>query len=262
MRDTTLKNKINSGELTIGTWITIGHSSIVEILCDAGFDWLTIDLEHNTINQENLRNLIIAGQAKSIPMLVRVPKNDEVFIKKALDAGADGLIIPMINSAQDALDAKNYSYYPPIGKRGVGLSRAQGFGNNFDNYIKWSSKNLTIIAQIEHIDAINNLEEIINVKEIDALMVGPYDLSASLGIPGKFDFEVVKDSLDTFVSKSKKNKTSIGQHIVPLEEWRFKEAIEIGYNFIAYGTDFQFLKSSKKVLEDLKKNSTNFNSSK
>ena len=84
MQNTTLKNKINSGELTIGTWVTIGNSSIVEILCDAGFDWLTIDLEHNTINQKkNLRNLIIAGQAKNIPMLVRVQKNDEVFIKKA-----------------------------------------------------------------------------------------------------------------------------------------------------------------------------------
>ena len=186
-------------------------------------------------------------------MFVRVPKNDEVFIKKALDAGADGLIIPMINSGQDALDAKNYSYYPPIGKRGVGLSRAQGYGNNFDNYIKWSSENLTIIAQIEHIDAINNLEEIVKVKEIDALMIGPYDLSASLGIPGKFDNQVVKDALDTFISKSKKNTTSIGQHIVPLEEWRFREAVEKGYNFIAYGTDFQFLKSSIKNLEDLKK---------
>ena len=253
MRNTTIKKKINSGEITIGTWVTIGHSSIVEILCDAGFDWLTIDLEHNTINEENLRNLIIAGQAKNIPMFVRVPKNDEVFIKKALDAGADGLIIPMINSGQDALDAKNYSYYPPIGKRGVGLSRAQGYGNNFDNYIKWSSENLTIIAQIEHIEAINNLEEIVKVKEIDALMIGPYDLSASLGIAGKFDNQVVKDALDTFISKSKKNTTSIGQHIVPLEQWRFREAVEKGYNFIAYGTDFQFLKSSIKNLEDLKK---------
>jgi len=256
MRNTTIKKKINSGEITIGTWVTIGNSSIVEILCDAGFDWLTIDLEHNTINQENLRNLIIAGQAKNIPMFVRVPKNDEVFIKKALDAGADGLIIPMINSGQDALDAKNYSYYPPIGKRGVGLSRAQGYGNNFDNYIKWSSENLTIIAQIEHIDAINNLEEIVKVKEIDALMIGPYDLSASLGIPGKFDNQVVKDALDTFISKSKKNTTSIGQHIVPLEEWRFREAVEKGYNFIAYGTDFQFLKCSIKSLKDLKKTIT------
>lgn len=253
MQNTTIKKKINSGEVTIGTWVTIGHSSIVEILCDAGFDWLTIDLEHNTINQENLRNLIIAGQAKNIPMFVRVPKNDEVFIKKALDAGADGLIIPMINSRQDALDAKDNSYYPPIGKRGVGLSRAQGYGNNFDNYIKWSSENLTIIAQIEHIDAINNLEEIVEVKEIDGLMIGPYDLSASLGIPGKFDNQVVKDALDTFISKSKKHTTSIGQHIVPLEEWRFREAVEKGYNFIAYGTDFQFLKSSIKNLEDLKK---------
>jgi 2-dehydro-3-deoxyglucarate aldolase len=214
---------------------------------------LTIDLEHNTINQENLRNLIIAGQAKNIPIFVRVPKNDEVFIKKALDAGADGLIIPMINSRQDALDAKDNSYYPPIGKRGVGLSRAQGYRNNFDNYIKWSSENLTIIAQIEHIDAINNLEEIVEVKEIDGLMIGPYDLSASIGIPGNFDNQVVKDALDTFISKSKKNTTSIGQHIVPLEEWRFREAVEKGYNFIAYGTDFQFLKSSIKNLEDLKK---------
>ena len=119
--------------------------------------------------------------------------------------------------------------------------------------LKWSSENLILIAQIEHIDAINNLEEILNVKEIDGLMIGPYDLSASLGMPGKFDYPEVKDALDTFLSKSKKNTTSIGKHIVPLEEWRFREAVEMGYNFIAYGTDFQFLKSSKKILEDLNK---------
>lgn len=254
MQDTEIKQKIKNGNITIGTWITIGHTSIVEILCDAGFDWLTIDLEHNTINQETLKNLIIAGQAKNVPMFVRVPKNDEVYIKIALDAGADGLIIPMINSYQDALEAKNYSHYPPIGKRGVGLSRAQGYGDDFEKYSNWTSKNLTIIAQIEHIDAINNLKEIVKVKEIDVLMIGPYDLSASLGIPGKFDDQIVKDALTRFLTHSKKSTTSIGQHIVPLDGWRFKDAVEKGYSFIAFGTDFQFLKSSIESLKELKNN--------
>lgn len=252
MKDSNIRSRIRKREVTIGTWVTIGHTTIIEILCDAGFDWLTIDLEHNTINQETMRHLIIAGQAKGVAMFVRVPKNDEVYIKQALDAGADGLIIPMVDSHENALKAIQHAYYPPKGSRGVGLSRAQGYGEAFEEYLDWANKNLTIIAQIEHIDAIEQLGEIARVDEIDALMIGPYDLSASLGKPGQFDDEMVNTALDDFMRITDHCKVNIGQHIVPLEQWRFEDALKKGYSFIAYGTDFQFLRESKKEVNSLR----------
>jgi len=252
MKDTSIRSRIRKGDVTIGTWVTIGHTSIIEILCDAGFDWLTIDLEHNTINQETLRHLIIAGQAKGVAMFVRVPKNDEVYIKQALDVGADGLVVPMIDSHEGAIKAVQHAYYPPKGSRGVGLSRAQGYGEAFEEYLDWANMNLTIIAQIEHIDAIEQLEKIASVDEIDALMIGPYDLSASLGKPGQFDDDIVMTALEDFMRITDDCNANIGQHIVPLEQWRFEDAMTKGYSFIAYGTDFQFLKESKKAVTSLR----------
>lgn len=252
MKDKSIKSRIRKGDVTVGTWLTIGHTSIVEILCDAGFDWLTIDLEHNTIHQETLRHLIIAGQAKGVAMFVRVPKNEEVYIKQALDAGADGLVVPMIETYEDALKAVQYAYYPPKGSRGVGLSRAQGYGETFEQYLDWASKNLTIIAQIEHIDAIKQLEQITSVEEIDALMIGPYDLSASLGKPGQFDDDNVIAALNDFMHITNQCNANIGLHIVPLESLRFEDALKKRYSFIAYGTDFQFLRKSKEEFISLK----------
>lgn len=252
MKDTSIRSRIRKGDVTVGTWVTIGHTSIIEILCDAGFDWLTIDLEHNTIHQETLRHLIIAGQAKGVAMFVRVPKNDEVYIKQALDAGADGLVVPMIDSHEDAIKAVQHAYYPPKGSRGVGLSRAQRYGEAFEEYLGWANTNLTIIAQIEHIDAIEQLEKIASVDEIDALMIGPYDLSASMGYPGQFDRQDVKEAIKKFNIVCKNKEMASGLHIVPIEENRVKSAIIEEYSFIAFGTDFNFLKAGLKSMNKLK----------
>ena len=138
--------------MTIGSWITIGHPSVVEIMSNAGFDWLTIDMEHNSIDPLMMQTLIATIQSKDIAALVRVGKNEELAIKHALDAGADGVIIPMMNSENDAINAVNYSKYPPKGNRGVGLSRAQNYGQDFDSYMNWMNENLVIIGQIEHIE--------------------------------------------------------------------------------------------------------------
>lgn len=252
MISSNLKEKIRSGEVTIGTWLTIGHTSVVEILCDAGFDWITIDIEHNLINPDSIRSLIIAAHSKNTPVLVRVPKNDEVYIKHALDCGCDGLIIPMINSKSDADKITSFSFYPPLGSRGVGLSRAQAYGENFDSYVSNLQKKLVLIAQIENYKAIDNLEEIAKVEHIDSLMIGPYDLSASLGFPGQYDLEIVKNIISDFKFKCKKSNSIMGKHIVPIENERVINSIKEGFTFIAFGTDFQFLREAKKSVSFLK----------
>jgi 2-dehydro-3-deoxyglucarate aldolase len=129
----------------------------VEVMALAGFEWLVVDIEHTSIDLSSTENLIRTIQANDIKALVRVSKNEEVIIKKVLDMGADGIIVPMVNSKEDAAQAVNYAKYPPQGKRGVGLYRATKYGTNFEEYKKWVDEELVIIAQIEHIDAVNNI---------------------------------------------------------------------------------------------------------
>ena len=125
---------------SLGSWITIGHHSIAEIMADSGFDWLCIDMEHTVIDLLEVQNLILTIQSKGLKAYVRVGKNDNLIIKRVLDAGADGIIVPMVNSLDDAKKAINAVYYPPIGKRGVGLARAQSYGFDFENYKKYKIK--------------------------------------------------------------------------------------------------------------------------
>ena len=252
MKAKNLKQRIKDNQLTIGTWLTIGHTSVIEVLTQAKFDWIAIDVEHNLISLDSLRHLIIAGQANNTAMFVRVAKNDDVSIKYALDAGADGIIVPMINSSEDAKKLISYAYYPPKGKRGVGLSRAQGYGDNFNQYLEWVEKELTVIGQIEHIDAINDLNSITKVDGIDALMIGPYDLSASMGYPGQFDRPDVKEAIEKFNVVCRKNEMASGLHIVPIEEYRVDQALKENYSFIAFGTDFNFIKAGLKSMDTLK----------
>ena len=179
MKNTTLKQKIKNKENTIGSWITIPHQSVIDILAEAGFDWLCIDLEHTAIDYNEVQVLIGFIQARGMAALVRVSKNEEVVIKRVLDSGADGIVVPMICTADEAKLAVEYAKYPPIGKRGVGLNRAQRYGFAFEDYRKWVDNSQVIIAQIEHYEAINNLEFIIETAGIDGVFIGPYDLSSS-----------------------------------------------------------------------------------
>ena len=247
MYNTSLKSKLKNNELTIGSWITIGHPAIPEILSQAGFDWLVVDIEHNSIDLSMIQTLIATIQSYGIAALVRVCKNEETIIKHVLDAGADGIIVPMVCSKQDAEMAIDYSKYPPRGKRGVGLSRAQQYGYNFESYKEWVEKDSVVIAQIEHIDAINNLEEIINVDGIDGTIIGPYDLSGSMGKSGHYDEDDVKEALKKYESICLENNVTLGFHVVDTNPDRIKDKINEKYSFLAYGTDFLFMGDNAKM---------------
>jgi 2-dehydro-3-deoxyglucarate aldolase len=190
-----LKDKLKNNQLTLGSWITIGHPSVVDIMASAGFEWLVIDMEHTSIDLTMAHNLIATIQANGLKALVRVSKNEEVIIKRILDMGADGIVVPMIKSKEEAQEAIDYAKYPPIGKRGVGLFRAQKYGLGFDEYKKWVNEELVIIAQIEHYEAVDNIKEIITTDGIDGVIIGPYDLSGSMGFPGEYDREDVKKAI-------------------------------------------------------------------
>jgi len=246
-----LKNKLKNNQLTIGSWIMINSISIVEIMALAKFDWLVIDLEHTSIDLQATENLIRSIQANNMSALVRVEKNEEVIIKRVLDMGADGIVVPMICSKQDAINAVNFAKYPPIGKRGVGLYRASRYGTRFEEYKKWLSEELIIVAQIEHIDAVNNIDEILEVSGIDATMIGPYDLSGSMGYPGELERDDVKKALKKVIEKCKKHNIPSGFHVVDTNPNKIKEKIDIGCTFLAYGIDYMFLRES--VIGGMKK---------
>ena len=183
----TLKHKIINRDITIGSWITVGNNAIAEILANVGFDWLVVDLEHTTISLEQAGELIRTIELSGVTSLVRLTSNDENQIKRVMDAGAQGIIVPMVKNTKDATSAVAATRYPPQGNRGVGLARAQKYGASFKEYLDWQSdvnSGPVVVVQIEHIDAVNNLKQILNVDGVDAFIIGPYDLSCSMGIPG------------------------------------------------------------------------------
>ena len=240
----TLKQKIQNRELTIGSWITIGNPIIAEIMAQAGFEWLTIDMEHSAITLDIAQDLIRVIGCYNVEPLVRVGFNDPTVIKRVMDAGAKGVIVPMVNSKEDAENAVSAVKYPPVGFRGVGLARAQKYGADFEGYKKWNQNDSIVIVQIEHINAVNNFEEIMNVEGVDGFIIGPYDLSASLGFPGKFDHPDVVDALKRVELFSKSMNVVSGVHVIQPDENIVKHNVELGYRFIAHSIDILFFGNS------------------
>lgn len=236
-----LKQKLLKKEVTIGSWITIGDSAIAEIMAKSGEDWLAIDMEHSALTIAQCQELIRVIDLCGITPLVRVGENNPLLIKRAMDAGASGVIVPMINSLQDAQKAVAAVKYPPLGSRGVGLSRAQGYGVSFKRYCEWLEKESIVIIQIEHIDAVENLEEIFCVKGVDAFIVGPYDLSGSLGVPGDFGAPKMEDALRKIRQIAERKKVCAGYHVVFPDSALVEKKIREGFTFIAYSVDFLLL---------------------
>ncbi len=236
-----IKNKLSKNIVFLGSWITLAHPGIAEIMASSGFDWLAIDLEHSTITIKEAEELIRVISLSNVTPLVRLTSNNEEQIKRVMDAGADGVIVPMIKTVDDVMRVVDAIKYPPQGKRGVGLARAQGYGARFDEYLDWQKDNSIIIIQIEHIDAVNNLEALLAIDDVDGFIIGPYDLSASMGIPGQFDhadFIVVMKKITEIASQT---EVPSGIHIIEPDVEQIKRRIEDGYRFIAYSLDIRML---------------------
>ena len=237
-----LKTKLSKNILTLGSWVTLGHSSVAEIMAKTGgFDWLAIDMEHSVIEMRDCQEIIQAIDLCGVAPLVRVMSNNHDNIRKVMDVGAQGVIVPNINTKQDAMDAVQSVYYPPLGRRGAGLARAQNYGADFQSYLEWIQSNAIVIVMIEHIDAVDNLEEIFSVKGVDGFIIGPYDLSASMGFPGDFKNQEVIEAIDKISAVGKTKGVSGGIHIVDPSVDLFKYYVEKGFSFIGYGMDIRFL---------------------
>ena len=225
----------------IGTWLTLAHPAIAEIMAKAGFDWIAVDLEHSVITIREAEELIRVINLCGVKPFVRLTSNDENLIKRVMDAGAHGVIVPMVKTAEEAQKAVDAVKYPPTGSRGVGLARAQGYGADFEQYKKWINEGSEVIVQIEHIDAVKNLEEIFSVPGINGYIIGPYDLSGSMGKPGQFEDDDVKQAILNIKAIAKKMKMPGGIHIVEPNLTELSQRIKEGYEFIAYSVDTRML---------------------
>ena len=243
--------KINK-KIKIGSWITTFNPSAVHLMSSLGFKWLCIDMEHSTITFDQMSVLISTIENNESIPFVRVGSNDKLHVKKALDAGAKGIIVPMVNTVKDAKKAIDSTYYYPKGKRGVGLSRATNFGYNFEKYVKIESKKIQLILQMESIEAVNNLGKILDLKNISGTLLGPYDLSSSLGVIGKLESSLVKNAIRKYEEISNQKRVPMGIHVAQPNLNKVKLAYKKKYRFIAAGTDMIFLGNScKKFLKEL-----------
>lgn len=249
-----IKGKLQKKELTIGSWITLGDPAVAEIMSRSGFDWLAVDMEHSSLSFSQAQEIIRIIELFGIPPFVRVMENHPGLIKRYMDAGAHGVIVPLINSKGDAEKAVTAVRYPPIGTRGVGLNRAQDYSLDLKSYIKWNQKNSIVIVQVEHIKAVENLESIMNVDGIDGFITGLYDLSGSLGHPGDFEHPRVKEALEEIYKISKKHNYLMGEHVVQPNPHLVLKKIKEGIKFIGFGVDFLFLgEFCKNSLKEIRK---------
>ena len=244
------RSRLLRGDTLIGTMVTLPTAATAEILADTGFDWLFIDGEHGPLEFSDILSILQAVGHK-IPCIVRVPAGDEVPIKKVLDLGADGIIAPQVNTAQQAADVVRFARYAPQGGRGVGLARAQGYGARFQEYLDSANDNVAVIVQAEHADAVKNIDAIINVPGVDAIQLGPYDLSASLGKMGMIDDPVVTAAIDRITDACQSAGMRLGQFGVTVGAVR--PYIKKGYSLITAGVDTLFLGSAaKRMLTELR----------
>ena len=231
-----IRKNLSKGGNSIGSWIQIPHTSIAEIMGQAGYDWVAVDMEHGTISPHQLPDLFRALELGNTLPLVRLAQGEAKDCKQALDAGAGGLIIPMVQSAKQLQRVIDAASWPPSGNRGVAFSRANLFGKNFEKYIEEAQKPL-LVAMIEHVNALNELDDILKVAGLDAILIGPYDLSASMGITARFDEQDFTEAMQAIKAKADKAKIACGIHVVDPDTSELKQKISDGYRFIAYSID-------------------------
>ncbi len=245
-----LKKKLSNGELTIGSWITLPHPAIPEIMCNAGFDWIVVDLEHSSISIREAEDLIrIINLSDSTP-LVRLTSNDSNQIKRVMDSGSQGIVVPNTISIEDVELSYSSLHYPPLGTRGVGLARAQGYGPGFQAYLEWQEKGPILVVQIESVSALDNLDRIFSSGLVDAFIIGPFDLSASMGLPGQFEHPDFLETLDSITNTARKHNIPSGIHIVEPDLTQLEESIRKGHTFIAYSLDTRMLDVSSRLAID------------
>jgi 2-dehydro-3-deoxyglucarate aldolase len=231
-----IREKLESGGVSLGSWMQIPHASVAEIMGQAGYDWVAVDMEHGSISIHQLPDLFRSLELGNTLPLARIAEGTTKECKQVLDAGAGGIIVPMVQTAEQLLGVRSACRWPPGGTRGVGFSRANLFGEHFDTYREEAQAPL-LVAMIEHQQAVINLDEILDVDGLDAILIGPYDLSASMGLTAQFEHPDFREAMDQILKKATLSKVPAGVHVVQPSKSELEQRISEGYRFLAYSID-------------------------
>ena len=235
------KKKLLNRSRLFGGWLSYSNSAIAETFAKADFDFLAIDMEHSTISLEQAQRIIASSQGYSVPCLPRPVSHSNDWLKPILDSGADGLFIPMVNTPEEVKSIINDFKYPPKGKRSYGLNRAQAYGFDFDEYVECWNETSSLIIQIESIDAVSNIDNLISFDEVDGVMIGPYDLSGSLNLPGQTEHPKVIEASLKVIEACKKYNKSCGTQLSDPNKINIKEVFDLGHNFVILSSDLFIL---------------------
>jgi len=244
------RERLRRGDRLVGTLLGLAAPELAEIAVDAGFDWLFIDMEHGALETRDVLRIVQAVR-EPCACLVRVPETSEMWVKKALDTGAAGIIVPHVNGPDDAARAVLWSKYPPQGARSVGFSRANRYGTRFQENVDTANSETVVVAQVEHIDGVRTIGAILAVPGIDAVFIGPYDLSASLGKPGRLLDPEVRDAIGAVAAACARSGVPVG--IFSAGAAGALKALEDGYTLVCAGVDTGlFAEAAAGIIKGLK----------
>ena len=238
------RTRLRSGERLIAPLLTLNSPPVVELLAEVGFDWLFIDAEHSPLDTAHMQALMQAAGAT--PCVVRLSASDDMHVKRALDIGAAGIIAPQVNSVEHAQRIVQAAKYAPKGQRGLGIARAHRYGLRVREYMQSANEETAVIVQAEHRDAVMHIEDIVRVEGIDGVLIGPYDLSASLGRPGAVDHPDVRDAIARVKYACHSAKIPIGIFGVTADA--VKPYIEQGFTMIVAGVDTVLLATASSAM--------------
>lgn len=235
------KEKLHGGQPALGGWMMIGHPTVAEVMAGEGFDWLSVDMEHTSTDVRAFQEIAMAVQGRGVDLLVRLHSCDAVLAKLVLDAGAAGIIVPNVNTPEEAARAVGMAKFPPDGFRGASFCRASDHGRNFSAYFARHNQEVLVVVMLEHVDAVRRADEILAVPGIDAALIGPYDLSASMGLAGQVQHPLMLAAQQTILDACRRHGVAAGIHVVSTEAGALGRSIEAGYRFIACGLDTLFI---------------------
>ncbi len=246
----TLKHALGSGAVCVGGWLSTPSSVVAEAMANCGFDWIAVDMEHGPVSETEVSGIFMAMQCHGVAPLVRLPSADPYLARRLLDLGAVGFIIPVVESAEQFEGFADHCLYPPGGRRGVGLSRANTWGDSFDAYL--SGFQPVLVPQIETRKGAEAAKEIAEMECVDALFIGPYDLSADLGVPGNFNAPAYREMLSAIRDACAAAGKAPGIHEVEPDPAQLTIRRKEGYRFIAFGTDMIAMRYAFRNLSEFK----------
>jgi 2-keto-3-deoxy-L-rhamnonate aldolase RhmA len=241
MSNRSFRKALLDRQVTLGTWLQINNPTAAEVLANAGYDWISLDIEHTDIDIVSMTALLRGMYGRGVAPIARVTTNDVIEIRRSLDVGAQGVLVPFVSTAEQARRAVSACKYPPWGVRGYSFCRANNWGVDFAADVETANDETAVIVMIESKEGAENIEEILAVEGVDAAFIGPYDLSGSYGIPGQIQDPIVRDACRRVIEACERAGKSVGLLVVRPTPEAVRQAIEDGFTLICLGLDTVFM---------------------